>query len=90
MTYRVLHDAQCENEMPGLEHLGGWVGESFFKINYVQNSLKKVRHVNQFLKTCFHRREQQINIRMVTHNILTQYHGFELQFGKLSAKILVM
>lgn len=76
MTYRVLHDAQCENEMPSLEHLGGRVGKTFFKISYIQDSLMKVRHVNPFLKTWFHRREKHINICMVTHNIPTQYQGF--------------
>lgn len=29
-TYRVLHDAQCENEMPSLQHLGG-LEKSFLK-----------------------------------------------------------
>lgn len=47
----------------------------------------KVRHVNPFLKTCFHGREKHIKvyIYMVTHNVPTQYQGFKLQIGKLSA-----
>lgn len=28
--HSVLHDMQCENEMPSLGHLGRWVGEIFF------------------------------------------------------------
>lgn len=83
MYQSMLHDTQCENEMPSLEHLGRWAGEIFLKISYIQISPKKVRHVNPFLKICFHRREKHINIRIDAHN--TQYQGFKLQFGKLSA-----
>lgn len=92
----MLHDAQCENEMPSLEHLGGWVGEIFFKISYIQNSLMKVRHVNPFLKTCFQGREKHINIYTWLHimysatikilsSSLASYQPITLDF-----KILVM
>lgn len=31
MPHSVFHDRQCENEMPSLGHVRGWVGEILLK-----------------------------------------------------------